>query len=348
MKPASTSLVRSGVLVATALSLWLAACGGDDASDDGSGGNGGAGTGTPTAQGGGSGGEAAAGGQGAGGSSSGGASSACATLHEGTNEGFMVDGEPREFVLNLPSNVDAGGPWPVIFNWHGLGDTAQNMSGLVSGMVDNAVMPFIAVTPEDTNVVVMGMQADWAVFQVTADNKEARLFDEVLACLDQLYGVNTSHVHSLGFSLGGIVTDMLGTIRGDQLASIATYSGGYWSNPENLDPTISAVVSWPEYTTTNQYAQMFVHGGTDDAYSLVIYTIHFDQYAVNDTAFLNGRGHDAILCDHGSGHTVPSSIYADKLVEFFADHPLGTVDSPYANDGLPPNFPGYCEFQAGL
>ncbi len=166
------------------------------------------------------------GGQVGGGQSQGGNNPACDTLVAGNNDGFMVDGEARSFVLSLPSNVDTAGPWPVVFNWHGLGDTAQNMSYLLSSHVDNVDFPFIAVTPEDTNHTVFSVNLDWDVFQVTAQNKEARLFDEVLACLHQRYGVDFNHVHSVGFSLGGIVTDMLGTIRGEQLASVVTFSGG--------------------------------------------------------------------------------------------------------------------------
>ena len=60
-----------------------------------------------------------------------GLSPACVALKDGVNTGFPVDGTLREFILDLPDGVDAGGPWPVIFNWHGFGDTAQNMSFLL-------------------------------------------------------------------------------------------------------------------------------------------------------------------------------------------------------------------------
>ncbi|MFH1437964.1 MAG: hypothetical protein ABIJ56_19810 [Pseudomonadota bacterium] len=268
----------------------------------------------------------------------------CSSIHEGTNSYFLVDGEPREFILNLPDGVEEGGPWAVVFNWHGLGDSAANMARMFTGLVNNEDMPFIGVTPEDTDFLLAGtMIVDWDVFAVTENNKEARLFDEVLACIEERFGVDEDHVHSVGFSLGGIVTDMLATTRGEQLASLVTYSGGYWSNPVNVTGMMSMVINWPEHSVDNTYAQIFLHGGTTDLYDMSLVQLHFDQYAINDTAFLNDKGHDAVICNHGLGHTAPPDFLYNKVIKFFADHPLGTADSPYA-DALPGDYPDYCEF----
>ncbi|MCP4643099.1 MAG: formylglycine-generating enzyme family protein, partial [bacterium] len=60
----------------------------------------------------------------------------CEDFKDGWNNRLMINGKARSFVLNLPDGVEDGGPWPVIFNWHGLGDTASNFSLLVSGEVN--------------------------------------------------------------------------------------------------------------------------------------------------------------------------------------------------------------------
>ncbi|MCA9707755.1 MAG: hypothetical protein KDK70_18030 [Myxococcales bacterium] len=275
----------------------------------------------------------------------------CSMLAEGTVSGFMVEGMAREFILNLPAGVEDGGPWPVVFNWHGLSDNAADMSTLVAPHVDNAVMPFIAVTPEDTDymleVPIPGLPPmDWEVFAVDpTDNRELALFDAVLACIDERWGVDPDHVHSMGFSLGGILTDMLASYRSDVLASVATYSGGYWNNPDNVDAFLANVVMWPEYAVDEGYTQLLLHGGPDDLIDFFIAQMRFDQYAESDSLFLGERGHDTIVCDHGLGHSAPPpQMQADRLIEFFADHPFGTVDSPYV-DGLPGSFADYCEFR---
>ena len=219
------------------------------------------------------------------------------------------------------------------------------MRNLLSGQVNSSTMPFILVTPDDTNVVILGIPVDWWVHAVDDANIEARLFDEVLACLDHLYGVDWNHVHTVGFSMGGFVADMLGTIRGEVVASIVTYSGAYGCNSANTAGSmLDSVIDWPEHSVENKYAQLFAHGGTPDVYNIILEVLHFDQYSRNDVAFLNARGHDAVICDHGGGHTVPSDLQGNRVLEFFAAHPKDGAGSPWSS-GLPSGFPTCCTFE---
>ena len=59
-------------------------------------------------------------------------SPACEAIVENWNSGFMVDGLAREFIVTLPQQLKDGdeGPFAVVFNWHGFGDTAANMEAL--------------------------------------------------------------------------------------------------------------------------------------------------------------------------------------------------------------------------
>jgi predicted esterase len=274
---------------------------------------------------------------------------ACADVQAGHNVNFMVDGLARSFYLDLPTGVGSGGPYPVVFNWHGLGDTAANMRGLLSGQVNSAAYKFILVTPDDSGFMVFGNNINWDVFQVNAStNLEGRLFDEVLACLKTRYSVDDNRIHSVGFSLGSILTDMLGVIRGDQLASTLTFSGAYFSNSANTATLgiASGMVTWPALTTTNKYPQVILYGGTTDQYNLSVVTVHFDTFGTNDQTYLNGLGHDVILCNHDSGHTAPATGFGPtQVVEFLKDHPKGTTTSPYAS-ALPGDFPSYCAYHA--
>lgn len=262
----------------------------------------------------------------------------CARLQEGWNEDFVVDSENRSFILNLPNNVQNGGPWPVIFNWHGYGDSAENMAGFLDGWVNDEIYSFILVSPEDT-----GMQPlsglDWAILSVDIYNKEARLFDEILTCLVERYPIDEDRIHSVGFSAGAITTDLLAVTRGDYLASIISYSGIYFSNPQN---DIS-FTNWVPLITENTYSQMLVHGGSNDQWGNALFTIHFDQCGLRDVPYLNSNGHDVIHCDHGGGHTIPSNLQARPGLTFLRDHPRGSGTSPYRETGLPDVFPDICE-----
>lgn len=273
----------------------------------------------------------------------------CAALSEGYNTDFLVDGEARAFYLHFPANVGAGGPWPVVFNWHGYGDSANNMARLLSDRPREDAYPFILVTPQGRGFFPPdGMEWDQLVVGEEA-NSEARLFDEVLECLNQRFRVDPDRVHTIGFSAGAIMSDLLGVLRGDCLASTAAFSGAYFSDPATVDilGSVSNMVSWPEMTTENTYPQLVAHGGTDDNYNLMVVTLQFDEAARNDADYLSDSGHDLVFCDHGLGHTVPYDFWGRELsviVDFFRSHPRGAV-SPFRTDGLPESYPSYCEFR---
>lgn len=175
-----------------------------------------------------------------------------------------------------------------------------------------------------------------------ATNREARLFDEVLSCLDARYGVDEARVHTVGFSAGAVFSDLLAVMRGDVLASVVTFSGGYLSNPAN-DTGFN--VTWPPTTSKNAYPQVILSGGQNDQWGMTGMMIKFEAMGDADTTMLTAAGHDVIRCRHGKGHTVPATFDAPQVMAFLKAHPKGTVDSPYAA-GLPADFPSYCTFNA--
>jgi poly(3-hydroxybutyrate) depolymerase len=269
----------------------------------------------------------------------------CEDLKEGANVGFVVGSFKRTVTINFPQNVESAGPWPVIFGWHGVGDTDENFSQFLSWLVDNKDYPFISVTPDDRNLIPP-VGFEWAYFKGVEGNADIELFDALVECLDQRFGVDRDRIHTFGLSGGAIMSDFLAAMRGDELASVLTYSGGYFSNPNNPSSAlIKGMFSWPATTPTSSYAQVLIHGGPTDSYSLLIDTIHFDQMTLADVPYLNGLGHDVLLCNHGLGHPViPAELSAEEMVKFFADHPRTAVDSPYAS--TPPDWlPDYCELK---
>jgi predicted esterase len=235
----------------------------------------------------------------------------------------------------------------VVFAWHGAGDNAASFNRVLSGQVNNSAMPFILVTPVSRRLVPPA-GLEWEQLQARGPNGDARLFDAVLQCVGQRYGLDEDRVYTGGFSAGAIMSDLLGVIRGDRLAAIAAFSGGYFANPEN-PPTLGAArgfVAWPEPSTTNRYPQLIAFGGERDFISLVVAQARFDQYAANDVPWLNAAGHDVIVCNHGAGHTVPPALLGATLVGFFQSHPRGTRRSPWGMTP-PSNLPSYCRYSRG-
>lgn len=257
----------------------------------------------------------------------------CDTLVQGLNSDFMVNGLARSFYLDLPDNVEESYSWPVVFNWHGFGDTAANMRTAINWLVNFDGFPFIAVTPEDSK-----MFFDWDIIDgANPNNREVLMFDALLEELDKCFGVDPEHIHVMGFSFGGGVADLMGVSRGDVIASIATMSGIYGSNPENSLPEFVAV--WPNLTTENKYVEFRLHGGVLDNMILP-----FGQYGENDLVYLNENGHDYVHCVHPYIHNMGFMFMGpETFVEFFRDHPKGTTTSPYM-DGFPDDYKDTCSY----
>lgn len=253
----------------------------------------------------------------------------CEPLVEGRNEHFPVGPIPRAFELYLPAGVEGGDAWPIVFAWHGFGEEAATMRRFLRDEVDGDY-PMILVVPEDVGLE-LPFGAGWDNLDASDGSLEVELFDGILECLDARWGVDPDRVHSLGFSSGAITSNLLGHLRGDRIASIASLSGAYWANPANLNP----VASWPATSAVSpRYVQLLTWGGVGDS----AFGFNFALTAANDQAWLNARGHDVIACDHGGGHALPDEPGAAALMAFFAAHPRGVAASPWIS-GLPPGYP---------
>lgn len=285
----------------------------------------------------------------------------CADFADGLNEGFFV-GEgtnelERSFYLRLPENVDSKDNWPVVFLFHGYGDSAPNFEKLLTGKVNNSDMPFILVTPvarKDlfTFDTIPPKGLDWDMINLTDGSAEADLFDGVLTCLEEKYGTDEDHVHVAGFSAGSITSDSIGVLRPNKVASIFTYSGAYFSNELNREDLgeimgmkVGDFFTWPDFEEGhNKYPQVLISGAEDkDTWGASGFTIYFEHMAVFDANYLTEKGHNVILCNHGGSHTT-AGLNSSDMITFFKDHPKGTNVSPY-KDGLPEGWSDICEYR---
>ena len=285
----------------------------------------------------------------------------CEDFAEGLNENLIVgEGKnelARSFYLRLPENVDSLEKVPVIFLYHGYGDTADNFESFLSTYVNNETMPFILVTPESrgdiygfNNIPPSGL--DWDMMNLTDGSAEADMFDVVLSCLEKRWKIDEKHIHVSGFSAGAITANSMGVQKSDKIASILSYSGAYFSDAASRDALgeimgmkIGDFFSWPDFAEEhNKYPQVFVFGDKEaDSWGVSgMFTIYFNQMARLGANYLSKMGHDAILCGHGRDHTV-AGINQAGMIKFFADHPFGTVESPY-REALPGEFSEICHF----
>ena len=151
------------------------------------------------------------------------------------------------------------------------------------------------------------------------------LADEIVGCAATA-GIDTAHIHALGFSAGALMTTQLAFGRSSYVASVATYSGGITGTgaPAYQDPT-------------NHFAALILTGGTSDN----VYNTDFHQASLQLQTKLKADGHSALYCDHGGGHSIPAA-YTAAVGQFFLDHPFGTNPSPYV--GALPGALSSCTF----
>ena len=284
----------------------------------------------------------------------------CEDFAEGLNENLIV-GEganklERSFILRLPENIDSDAKLPVIFLYHGYGDSAGNFANLLGSYVNNKTMPFILVVPESRgdiygfNIPPTGL--DWDMMNLTDGSAEGDMFDSIMACLEKRWKIDEKHIHVSGFSAGAITANSMGLQKPEKIASILSYSGAYFSDKASRDDLgeimgmkVGDFFSWPDFAEEHtKYPQVFIYGDEEnDSWGQPgMFTIYFNRMARFGAAYLNGLGHDTILCNHGKEHTV-AGIDQNGLIKFFNDHPFGTVNSPY-RDALPEEFAEICHF----
>jgi poly(3-hydroxybutyrate) depolymerase len=228
----------------------------------------------------------------------------------------------------------ASTPGPLLFYWHGTAMTANEVSNGFSDAISEVthqggvVASFTSTTGSGTNT------GDWVWY--TGDFDVA---DEVLACAIQQQLVDPRHIHTAGYSAGGLQCGTMVYARSGYLASALCVSGGIintglyagmYSNiyqlqdPNHIAPIITA------------------HGkkGSD------VFVVDFSDCSASLCSDVVGKGGFAINCDDGGDHIL-SMLTRMKTMgpvawEFFKDHPFGLKSPfPYAS-GLPDYFPSYC------
>ena len=133
-----------------------------------------------------------------------------------------VMGTSRQYILALPSNYDSKMPYRLIFAWHGLGGSAQqvasNWYGLKSQSANSAI--FVAGQGLDTMTSV-GNGPGWA----NTNGQDVAFVKALYAQLQGQLCFDQSRVFSVGMSYGGIMSDTLGCQMGDVFRAIAPMSG---------------------------------------------------------------------------------------------------------------------------
>lgn len=133
-----------------------------------------------------------------------------------------VDGTERSYIVSLPEDYDPTLPYPLVFAFHGLGGSAELVSGrYYFGLEEPGGKPTVFVYPDGLDA---GDGAGWA----NTDGQDVAFFDALFAKVQQTYCIDSARVFSTGHSYGGIMTHTLACQRADVLRAIAPVAGAFF------------------------------------------------------------------------------------------------------------------------
>ncbi len=214
----------------------------------------------------------------------------CPTFAAGAND-FDTGGYTRNLRISLPPDPKGAA---VVFIWHGLGDSAANMSNFFGADSLAAQYHAIVIVPDGC---CNGAGTKGCCSQITGwgfaakPEPDVAIFDDALSCLDQQFGIDRTRVYTTGFSAGSLWSTWLLMNRTDYLAAVAIFSGGVNSFLEYVMPTYKAPV-------------LAVSGKEDDVFGGGL--VDFFTSMNDLTTALRKDGHFVIRCIHDAGgHTIP-------------------------------------------
>lgn len=125
----------------------------------------------------------------------------------------------REFVLSVPENYSAGERWPVIFAFHGWGESANHTHSYTNFDRTHALVAY----PQ-------GIDDAWegAPYAKTAAGEDQQFVTDMLDTLRATYQVDDSRIFAAGFSNGGGFAALLGCQMNEVFAGVASVSAAYY------------------------------------------------------------------------------------------------------------------------
>lgn len=156
------------------------------------------------------------------------------------DEGFIWDGNNREYTIYIPSSYDGTAEFPLLFNFHGGGGFVPSHMSSVDMRPIADTANFILVYPQAIPDPGNGGSTSWM-------HKEPTTHDDVpfvQAMIDSIsidYNIDANRVYACGYSLGGEFTYELGCQLNNRIAAIGavarTMGAETYNNCSPVHPT---------------------------------------------------------------------------------------------------------------
>jgi poly(3-hydroxybutyrate) depolymerase len=173
-------------------------------------------------------------------------SSGCGKAMWPASGNFNIDigGTMRAYIVKIPTNYDTNKPYRLIFTWHGLGGTAQQIAQfgyyqLEAPSAGTAI--FVSGQGLDT-----GAGAGWP----NTNGQDVNFVRALVDWMKSNYCVDQARIFSVGMSYGGIMSNTLGCQMGGIFRAIAPMSG---SGPFQFGTSacVGQVAAWLTHGTAD-------------------------------------------------------------------------------------------------
>jgi len=141
----------------------------------------------------------------------------------------------RSYLLHIPRSYRDTIQQPLVLNFHGHGDNAEQQALYSNFSVLADRQDFVVAYPQ--GVVGPDKQTGWATGPARNPHVNDLLFvSDMLNKLQSSFCINPSRIYATGFSNGGGMTDVLACKMADRIAAFAPVSGSYPAVPGGCYP----------------------------------------------------------------------------------------------------------------
>ncbi len=137
--------------------------------------------------------------------------SAAPVIRESASRTIVVADTDRTFELLIPASVDSSVPAPLVFNLHGIWDSASAQMSR-SGFSSKA---------ESEGIVLVHPDAIAGVWDL-ATTADINFFTEIIDDVSTLTAIDPDRVYAIGFSQGGAFATYLACHLPDRIAAVAS------------------------------------------------------------------------------------------------------------------------------
>jgi poly(3-hydroxybutyrate) depolymerase len=137
-----------------------------------------------------------------------------------------VNGKNRQFIVRVPNNYDKSKPYKLIFAFHWVGGTMQDVS---SGGTDKELWSYYGMQRNagETAILVapQGLNNGWA----NSGGEDIQFVDAMVRYIEAALCVDQRQRFSIGFSYGGAMTYAIACARARDFRGVAVIAGGQLS-----------------------------------------------------------------------------------------------------------------------